>query len=184
MKKNLLIIGLCLLLLCGCNNNATVLKEFELQNKYKAEEIFTFFSSFEQEELERIYSHLPNELNFLKQSINNKDIWIIKNVFYTRIVVFFYSNFQLPDKTEKEREYLITKKYKTVFIIGIGNNLKNGSPHDKRAPDYDDWNLNGDLFFYHEVLDMALELSSMGIRVNKESLKKQLKISNKEERLQ
>ena len=86
-------------------------KEFELQNKYKAEKIFTFFSSFEQEELERIYSHLPNELNFLKQSINNKDIWIIKNVFYTRIVVFFYSNFQLPDKTEKERISNILKEY-------------------------------------------------------------------------
>lgn len=86
-------------------------KEFELQNKYKAEKIFTFFSSFEQEELERIYSHLPNELNFLKQSINNKDIWIIKNVFYTRIVVFFYSNYQLPDKTEKERISNILKEY-------------------------------------------------------------------------
>jgi hypothetical protein len=86
-------------------------KEFELQNKYKAEEIFTFFSSFEQEEQERIYSHLPNELNFLKQSINNKDIWIIKNVFYTRIVVFFYSNYQLPDKTEKERISNILKEY-------------------------------------------------------------------------
>lgn len=86
-------------------------KEFELQNKYKAEKIFTFFSSFEQEELERIYSHLPNELNFLKQSINNKDIWNIKNVFYTRIVVFFYSNYQLPDKTEKERISNILKEY-------------------------------------------------------------------------
>ena len=110
-----------------------------------------------------------------------KEIEINKNVFFidSQKLLDIY-----PDKTEKEREYLITKKYKTVFIIGIGNNLKNGSPHDKRAPDYDDWNLNGDLFFYHEVLDMALELSSMGIRVNKESLKKQLKISNKEERLQ
>lgn len=88
-----------------------------------------------------------------------------------------------PDKTDKEREYLITKKYKTVFIIGIGADLSDGKPHDLRAPDYDDWALNGDLFFYHEVLDIALEISSMGIRVDKESLVKQLKLSDKLDRM-
>lgn len=88
-----------------------------------------------------------------------------------------------PDKTDKEREYLITKKYKTVFIIGIGDKLSDGKPHDLRAPDYDDWTLNGDLLFYHEVLDCALEISSMGIRVNKDSLLKQIEKANKQERL-
>ena len=89
-----------------------------------------------------------------------------------------------PDISDKEREYLITKQYKTVFIIGIGDDLSDGKPHDMRAPDYDDWSLDGDLLFYHEVLDMALEISSMGIRVDKETLIKQLEKSGHQERLQ
>lgn len=102
--------------------------------------------------------------------------------------VFFITSQELldmyPDKSDKEREYLITKKYKTVFIIGIGDKLSDGKPHDLRAPDYDDWSLNGDLLFYHEVLDMALEISSMGIRVDKTTLIAQLEKSGKQERLQ
>ena len=87
-----------------------------------------------------------------------------------------------PETTDKEREYAITKKFKTVFIIGIGDDLSDGKPHDMRAPDYDDWSLDGDLLFYHEVLDMALEISSMGIRVDKETLIKQLEKSMKLDR--
>ena len=87
-----------------------------------------------------------------------------------------------PGTTDKEREYAITKKYKTVFIIGIGDDLSDGRPHDMRAPDYDDWSLDGDLLFYHEVLDMALEISSMGIRVDKDTLIKQLEKSMKLDR--
>ncbi len=102
--------------------------------------------------------------------------------------VFFITSQELldmyPDKSDKEREYLITKKYKTVFIMGIGDKLSDGKPHDLRAPDYDDWSLNGDLLFYHEVLDMALEISSMGIRVDKLALIEQLEKSGKQERLQ
>lgn len=79
-----------------------------------------------------------------------------------------------PDKTPKEREYLFVKEHKTVFVMCIGGKLKSGKPHDGRAPDYDDWNLNGDILFYHSVLDCVLEVSSMGIRVNAESLDKQL----------
>lgn len=82
-----------------------------------------------------------------------------------------------PNLSAKEREYEITKKYGTVFIIGIGGKLSNGLPHDNRAPDYDDWSLNGDILFYNEVLDRAFEISSMGIRVDEESLDKQLTIS-------
>jgi len=89
-----------------------------------------------------------------------------------------------PGKSDKEKEYLITKKYKAVFIIGIGDDLSDGKPHDMRAPDYDDWSLDGDLLFYHEVLDMALEISSMGIRVDKDTLIKQLEKSQKQERLE
>lgn len=97
-----------------------------------------------------------------------------------------------PNKTPKERENLITKKYGAVFIIGIGCKLSNGEPHDLRAPDYDDYStidpatglpgLNGDLLVWNEVLGRAIELSSMGIRVDKEALLRQLELSGKEDR--
>ena len=87
-----------------------------------------------------------------------------------------------PSLTAKEREYEITKKYGTVLIIGIGGKLSNGEPHDSRAPDYDDWELNGDILFYNEVLDRAFEISSMGIRVDEESLARQLALSGCEDR--
>ncbi len=83
-----------------------------------------------------------------------------------------------PSLTSKERENMFCKEHKTVFIIGIGDNLKSGQKHDGRAPDYDDWALNGDLLFWHEPLSCSIELSSMGIRVNSESLKQQLKKAN------
>lgn len=79
-----------------------------------------------------------------------------------------------PELSPKERENAIVKEYKTVFIQQIGGKLKSGKPHDGRAPDYDDWTLNGDLLFWHEPLGVALEISSMGIRVSPESLDRQL----------
>lgn len=81
-----------------------------------------------------------------------------------------------PDKTPKEREYAIAKLKGAVFLMQIGGVLASGEPHDGRAPDYDDWSLNGDILVYYPVLDIALELSSMGIRVDEETLLKQLKI--------
>ena len=87
-----------------------------------------------------------------------------------------------PTLTPKERENAYVKEHKTVLIIGIGGKLSNGEPHDSRAPDYDDWELNGDIMFYNEVLDRAFEISSMGIRVDKDSLMKQLKLSGCEDR--
>jgi aspartate--ammonia ligase len=96
-----------------------------------------------------------------------------------------------PDLSPKERENTIAKKYGAVFIIGIGNPLKNGKPHDGRAPDYDDWStptnigfhgLNGDIIVWNSVLEMAFELSSMGIRVDENALRNQLKVRNCEER--
>ncbi len=100
--------------------------------------------------------------------------------------VFFITTEELlklyPDKTPKERENLIAKEHKTVFIMQIGKKLSNGTIHDGRAPDYDDWNLNGDIIFWYEPLNMALEVSSMGIRVDKEALKLQLELSGKTDR--
>ena len=79
-----------------------------------------------------------------------------------------------PDLTSKERENAITKKYGTVLIMQIGGKLSSGEPHDGRAPDYDDWELNGDILFYNEVLGRAFEISSMGIRVDEAALDRQL----------
>ncbi len=81
---------------------------------------------------------------------------------------------EYPGKTPKEREYLAAKEYGAVFISGIGGALSDGSVHDGRAPDYDDWTLNGDIIVYYSMLDIALELSSMGIRVDAEALSRQL----------
>lgn len=79
-----------------------------------------------------------------------------------------------PDLTPKEREDAITKKHRTVLLMQIGGKLKSGKPHDGRAPDYDDWSLNGDILFYNDTLKRAFEISSMGIRVDPESLDRQL----------
>ncbi len=87
-----------------------------------------------------------------------------------------------PNMTPKERENEITRLNGAVFIMGIGGKLSNGEPHDLRAPDYDDWNLNGDILVYNPVLGSALELSSMGIRVDEKALREQLKICGCEER--
>ena len=89
-----------------------------------------------------------------------------------------------PDIKPSKREYLITKKYGSVFIIGIGDKLKSGIPHDLRNPDYDDWSLNGDLLIFDDILDCPLELTSMGIRVDKESLLSQLEKSSNQDRIQ
>ena len=87
-----------------------------------------------------------------------------------------------PDMSAKEREYEIVKKHGAVFLMQIGDILSNGEKHDGRAPDYDDWKLNGDILVYYPILDIALELSSMGIRVNAEVLAEQLKKAGCEER--
>ena len=88
-----------------------------------------------------------------------------------------------PTLTPKQREYEITKEYKSVFIMQIGDVLTSGQKHDGRAPDYDDWKLNGDILLYYPVLDCAVEISSMGIRVDEKTLQDQIKKSGCEERL-
>ena len=87
-----------------------------------------------------------------------------------------------PDKTRKEREYIAAKEHGAIFLMQVGGNLKDGKPHDGRAPDYDDWSLNGDIIVYYPILDMALELSSMGIRVDETALLSQLRESGCEDR--
>lgn len=100
--------------------------------------------------------------------------------------IFFVTTQELadmfPDNTPKEREYYIAKAKGAVCIMKIGDVLENGERHDRRAPDYDDWSLNADIVVYYPVLDIALELSSMGIRVDKKALLSQLKKAGCEER--
>ena len=100
--------------------------------------------------------------------------------------IFFITSQELedmyPDCTPKERENRITKVKKAVFVSQIGKVLSSGQKHDGRAPDYDDWELNGDILVWYPVLNMGLEISSMGIRVDEESLSRQLKLAGCEER--
>ena len=100
--------------------------------------------------------------------------------------IFFITSEELaemyPGYTSKEREDKIAKLKGAVFIMGIGHEMSNGERHDGRAPDYDDWNLNGDIIVWYPLLNRALELSSMGIRVDKDALEAQLKISGCEDR--
>ena len=100
--------------------------------------------------------------------------------------VFFITTQELedmyPDLTGKQRENEITKKHGTVFIMQIGEKLKSGNKHDGRAPDYDDWSLNGDILVWNDILNCAIEISSMGIRVDEKSLDEQLKKAGAEER--
>lgn len=100
--------------------------------------------------------------------------------------IYFITSQELEDRypqlAPKEREDRISKEKGAVFIMQIGDVLKSGEKHDGRAPDYDDWSLNGDILLWYPILNQALELSSMGIRVDKRALERQLKLSNCEER--
>ena len=131
---------------------------------------------------ERNINYLKNTVNQIAKAIYSTQEKLIEEYpeltgYFTKEVFFIKSQDLLnlyPNLDSKSRENEITKKYKTVFIIGIGDKLTNGKPHDSRAPDYDDWKLNGDLLVYYEPLNKAIEISSMGIRVNTTSLLDQL----------
>ena len=122
----------------------------------------------------RIVSAICGTLDELKWQFSSLDTDLCRDVFF---ITAQKLEDMYPQLTPKEREGIITKKHKTVFIQQIGGKLKSGKPHDGRAPDYDDWSLNGDLLFWHEPLQCALEISSMGIRVDPESLDKQLSLA-------
>ena len=119
----------------------------------------------------RIVSAICGTLDELKWQFSSLDTDLCRDVFFLTAQEL---EDMYPRLTPKEREGVITKKHRTVFIQQIGGKLRSGKPHDGRAPDYDDWSLNGDLLFWHEPLQCALEISSMGIRVNPESLDRQL----------
>lgn len=140
---------------------------------------------------ERVINREDRKPDFLKKIVNRiyEAIKVTENricLEYPQIVpclaenVFFISSQELldryPDLTPKQREDRITEEYGSVFIIGIGSPLSDGNPHDSRAADYDDWSLNGDLLVWDSILNRALELSSMGIRVDEESLLRQLEM--------
>lgn len=146
---------------------------------------------------EKIIERKDRNLDTLKEYVNNIHKCILATLATLKIKypsinvklpedVYFISAQELldryPNLSAKEREYEIVKDKKAVFIIGIGDKLSDGKAHDGRAPDYDDWKLNGDLIYYHDILDCALEISSMGIRVDSDSLNRQLELSDHLER--
>lgn len=135
--------------------------------------------------LKKVVAKIVSAICYAKRKVNDKYLQLTDELCEE---VFFITSQELedlyPHLTPKQREIEITRKYKTVFIMQIGGLLKSGIKHDGRAPDYDDWSLNGDIFFWHETLGCALEVSSMGIRVDSNSLLEQLKICNAEDRLQ
>ena len=148
---------------------------------------------------EKVITKDERTVAYLKETVTS----IVKAIAYTKRKIslrypqldaplcdtpFFITAQELEDRypslTPKEREDAICREKKTVFILGIGGKLKSGTKHDGRAPDYDDWSLNGDLLLWDTVREKALEVSSMGIRVDADSLLRQLKEANAEDRLQ
>lgn len=128
----------------------------------------------------KIVSAIVDTQNFVKQQFPMLTTDLKKEVFFITAQELLD---RYPDLSAKEREFEITKEYKTVFIMQIGDYLSDNQMHDGRAPDYDDWKLNGDLLFWNEIMSEPLEISSMGIRVDADSLIYQLDIRDKKERL-
>ncbi len=139
---------------------------------------------------EKIINSEDRKLSYLKKTVNkiyksllklekavNKKYPSLKTELPEKITFVSTSELEklYPDLTRKERENKIAQKYGAVFLYRIGGKLKDGKPHDGRAADYDDWKLNGDILLWYDVLNIALEISSMGIRVDKKSLVSQLK---------
>lgn len=124
-----------------------------------------------QDTVRTVYKCLRKTEQYLSIQYDYIDLILPKDIFFitTRELEEMF-----PDNTPKEREYYISKAKGAVCIMQIGGALGSGEPHDGRAPDYDDWNLNADIIVYYPVLDIALELSSMGIRVDRDSLLRQL----------
>jgi aspartate--ammonia ligase len=157
----------------------------------KDEEVDDIHSLFvEQYDWEKIISKEDRTIDYLKKTVKSIYKAIRKTAMFVKEKykyldlelpkrVFFITSQELedmyPDKTPKEREKLIVREKNVVFIIGIGDKLKSGIVHDLRSPDYDDWSLDGDLIVFDKILDKGIELTSMGIRVDEESILSQLK---------
>ena len=141
---------------------------------------------------ERTIDYLKDTVKSIYKAIRQTLIFMKKKYHYLTLelpkTIYFITSQELedmyPDRNPSEREQLIGKEKKAVFIIGIGDKLKSGVIHDKRSPDYDDWQLNGDLLIYDKLIDKTIEISSMGIRVDEKSLKEQLKKANCMERME
>lgn len=142
--------------------------------------------SKEQRNLECLKNTVHSIMNALKETEQN----LLKSYpFLDAIVpdtIFFITSQELenayPNFTDKQREDAICQEHKAVFVMQIGKILESGKPHDTRAPDYDDWELNGDILLWYPLLNRAVEISSMGIRVDPASLTKQLKLAGVEDR--
>ena len=139
---------------------------------------------------DRTLDTLYRTVKLIYASLRHTEIYIADDYkFIDRLLperITFLSSQELedryPDKTPKEREYLAAREYGAICIVGIGGKLRSGKVHDGRAPDYDDWTMNADIIVYYPVLDIALELSSMGVRVDEAALLNQLSLAGCPER--
>ena len=154
------------------------------------EDVDSLHSAYvDQWDWEKIINYEDRNFDYLKDTVKSiyKTLLDVETLVYERFNVlkpclpkdiYFITTSELekryPDKTPNEREYLICKEHKAVFLSQIGVSLSDGKPHDMRAADYDDWLLNGDILLYYKELDIALEISSMGIRVDENSIINQL----------
>ena len=141
---------------------------------------------------DRTIDYLKDTVKSIYKAIRQTSVFMKKKYHYLTFdlpkTIYFITSQELedmyPDKTPTQREQLIGKEKKAVFIIGIGDKLKSGVVHDKRSPDYDDWKLDGDLLIYDKAIDKTIEISSMGIRVDETSLKEQLEKAKCTDRLE
>ena len=134
---------------------------------------------FLHETVRNIYSALRHTENYIVKEYSFIDKLLPKEITF---ITAQELEDEYPTLTAKEREYQAARRYGAVFLEGIGGALKSGKPHDGRAPDYDDWSLNGDILFWDDTLNCAVEISSMGIRVDETSLAAQLKKAGAEDR--
>ncbi len=141
---------------------------------------------------DRTIDYLKDTVKSIYKAIRQTLVFMKKKYHYLTLelpkTIYFITSQELedmyPDKTPIEREQLIGREKKAIFIIGIGDKLKSGVVHDKRSPDYDDWKLDGDLLIYDKTIDKTIEISSMGIRVDETSLKDQLEKAKCTDRLE
>ena len=141
---------------------------------------------------DRTIEYLKDTVKSIYKAIRQTSVFMKKKYHYLTLdlpkTIYFITSQELedmyPDKAPIEREQLIGKEKKAVFVIGIGDKLKSGVVHDKRSPDYDDWKLDGDLLIYDKAIDKTIEISSMGIRVDETSLKEQLEKTGRLDKLE
>lgn len=136
--------------------------------------------AFLKDTVQKIYSAVISTADMIESSYPQLDNYLARSI---KFITTYELEERYPELTPKQRENAAVKEHGAVFLMQIGGRLKNGEKHDGRAPDYDDWSLNGDILVFNRVTNAAFEISSMGIRVDKDSLLMQLKAENAEERL-